>query len=517
MHFSKKFNYLLLGLMVILNIVIRIPSIPHERGSPDEFTMHGLANSLNTLGYANWWAHPSSIFGFYPYSYASASSFLFSEVAQATGMSMEIVTWLVPTVLGIFIMLSAYLLAGLIKDDDLFRFLGAFTVSISPGILNYLTWQVSARGLFIAILPFFIYIVLKNRVSSLKFGIIAFIMFMLLMATHNYYILTLPVIVSYVVAEIYFREKDRFDIPEYVVSLAIIGGFFMMFMIPFFTGLFIQGSRYSAVYSILENNIRYSGPIIFFAMGGFSYLALKSNKEFAEIVLLLSMVFFAPFLYIERYAQFISVTYISLLTCIGILNVKSCGFNKKLTFSIIAIALLVFAGFSGFYQHWRTGEDEKVDKWYMEESTYNAATWVKANMEGERLVGNDDHISTRILAESQMPTLVVPETDMAYGFVTESNITNVSMNSPFSFSFYMDDPYKLDTPYHETDSLRWQLELYEVDRGYAQNIISKFGLTYYVENSDYTREEFVESLEDRRDKVYHNGRLHIWSLEKIID
>ena len=80
MIFPKKSKYFLFILLIILNLIIRVPSIPHERGSPDEFTMHSLANSLSTFGHANWWAHPSSIFGFYPYSYASSTAFIFSGI-----------------------------------------------------------------------------------------------------------------------------------------------------------------------------------------------------------------------------------------------------------------------------------------------------------------------------------------------------------------------------------------------------------------------------------------------------
>lgn len=517
MHFSKKSKYFLFILLILLNIIIKIPSIPHERGSPDEFTMHSLANSLSTFGHANWWTHPSSVFGFYPYSYASSTAFIYSGISQATGINMELIAWIFSTILGIFIMFSAYLLAGQINDDDFFKFLLSFIMSLSAGALNYLTWQISARGFFMALLPFFIFLLLKSRRYAMRIGAITVIFFILLMATHHYYIFSAPIIISFILIILFSKLNGRFKFSNNLTRIALLTGLIGMILLPFFTGMFFTGSRYGALNNILENNIRYSGPIVFFSIGGIIYLILKTEKGFAEWLFLLGLVFTAPSLYIDRYAQFIAAVYLGIFTCIGIFNViKQSNGNKKHRIYFIVFFLIIFISFSGFYQHWRTHmKSQPVDKWYLEDTTFNSALWIKDHVDNtKRLVGNSDHISTRVLAFSEVPTLVVAETDISYGFVNSSNINNVSMNSPFSPEFFIDNPYKLQSLYAETDLLRWQLELYDIENVNAKNIISRFNLSYFIENAYYNDEKaFITSLENKRNMVFYNGRIRIWCIE----
>lgn len=520
MYFSRRCKYFLLGLLILLNFLIRIPSIPHERGSPDEFTMHNLANSVSAFGYAKWWAHPASIFGFYPYSYASATAFIYSGISQSTGISMDWIAWIFPAILGVFIVLSVYILAGLIKNDDVFKFLAAFVVSLSPGVLNYITWQISARGLFIALLPFFLYLLLKSHASryAVRFGVLTFILFILIMATHHYYILSVPFIFSYILIIIFYKIKSPIKISDNLVSIALLAGFLGMFSIPFFTGLFIESSRYSALQTMLSNNIRYLGPFIFFAVGGFSYLILKRNREFGEWFLILSLIFFSPFLYIDKYAQFISNILLGLFMSIGIVNLKESNFDKKRVFSMIIIILLLFVSFSAFYQHWRTNVGRQpINQFYMEDTTYNGALWIKNNIEAKRLIGNDDQVSTRIFAVSEVPTLVMPETDLTYGFFNASNIKTI-MNSPFSVEFYLHNPYITPNFYTETESALWNLNSLDIDNDHAKLITSTFNLSYFIENSFFSRffsdNELILSLEKKRELIFSNGRIRIWCLDE---
>ena len=523
MKFSNRSKYLLLALLALLNILIRIPSIPHERGSADEFTMHILANSLSTFGEARWWIHPSSVFGFYPYSYASVSPFAFSGISQCTGINIEWIAWIFCTLLGIFVMFSAYIMAREIKNDDLFKFLVAFTVSLSLGVLNYLTWQISARGFFIALLPFFIYILLKSRIFAVRFGALTFISFILLMATHHYYAFTLPIIFGFIILIIFYKLKGHITkfirFPDILVSVILIIMFFGMFSIPFFTRIFAGDSRYDALHLMLENTIRYSGPLFLFAMVGLSYLMFKHDREYGEWFLLFTSIFFIPFMYINTYAHYFAAVLICILICIALVNIaKACEGKRKRVFAIIIIILLLFVSFSGFYQHWRTNiGGKKPCQWYIEDATYKSALWIKDNInENKRMIGSSqsDLTSTRVFAISEVPTLVMPEADITYGFVNVSNI-KVTKNSPLSEEFYMHSPYVLLGIYAETVSAKWSLGAFEVDSKSAQRIILRYNLSYYIEDRHFS-DAFTESLQGGRRSVpvYDNGRICIWDLDE---
>jgi hypothetical protein len=58
-----------------LNIVVRIPVLPIERGG-DSSLIHWMSDSIIIEGGAKWVIHPASVFGWYPYSYPSAVAHL---------------------------------------------------------------------------------------------------------------------------------------------------------------------------------------------------------------------------------------------------------------------------------------------------------------------------------------------------------------------------------------------------------------------------------------------------------
>ena len=524
MKFSNRSKYSLLCLLALLNIIIRIPSIPHERGSPDEFTIHSLANSLTTFGHANWWAHPSSIFGFYPYSYASSSPFAYSGISQCTGINLEWIAWIFCTFLGIFVMFSAYSMAGQIKNDDIFKLLVAFIVSLSQSVLTYLTWQTSARGFFLALLPFFIYLLLKSRISVIRFGALTFIIFILIMATHHYYVLTVPIIVSFIILIIFCKLMGHvtkfIKFPEVLTSSVILAGILGMFSIPFFTGLFIHGNRYSALSFMLEQTIRYNGPIFLFAIAGLSYLILKRDREFGECFSLSVVIFWIPFMWIRIYSHYFASVIISILISVALLNVtKAYEREGKKVLSIVILVLLLSTSFSGFYQHWRTniGRSAPSTQWYVEDTTYNGALWVKDNIDdGKKMIGSAtaDLISTRVFAISKVPTLVMRETDITYGFVNGSDIRISSTNSPLSVEFYIDSPYIGEIPGMKTTSDKECFRNLDVDSKGVQQMLQKYNLSYYIEDSHF-RDIIVMSLQERRGRLYDNGRIRIWCLNEL--
>ncbi len=145
---SNKSKVTLLSLLVILNFVLRIPSIPHEKGR-DSFLVHSLANSITYFGQAEWWLNWLSVFGLYPYSFASAVPFSLSGVGQLTGIEMEKTILIFSIIIGLLSIFIVYVLAGTVYNDFLFKFIMAFLYSASSGIMLFTTWEISSRGPFI--------------------------------------------------------------------------------------------------------------------------------------------------------------------------------------------------------------------------------------------------------------------------------------------------------------------------------------------------------------------------------
>ena len=519
MKFTKHVRFELLAGLIALNIILRYPATPHEIGW-DTFVIHILTNSISEFGWANWWVNLLSIGGFYPNSYASVVPFLVSGISQCTGIDMEWTVWLFCTLTGIFAIFFAYILAGAIRDDDLFKFLVAFGYSLAPGLLYFSTWQLSTRGLFIILLPLFIYLVLKSR-DSLKYVPLAIILFMVLVVTHHLFYFTIPVILCYIAVTIFYKFKGHINIkiPNNFINIIFIGSFIIMLLIPFFTRSFIRetASKYIWLDLLTSTYVRQIGILLFFAISGFTYLSLKHNKRFGEWFLLLSLIFLAPLSYMLAYSKWFLIIFAIILGGISLTNVaKAYKYNSKKGRYILAtiiIILLLSVSFSGFYQHYRNivGQATSNER-YMEDGTYVAGLWIKDNMDKDkRMVCND--IAARIFAISEVPTLTgAGMIDMTYGFTNITDL-NISKVSPLSAMYYFEGPY-IRTPHTPfTGYYVSLLNEVDFDSYYGKPIISKFNLSYVIENDDIGDNPFIRSVHRDMKNIYDNAKIRVWVLD----
>jgi hypothetical protein len=535
MKFSNRSKYILLGLLILLNIILRIPSYPHQTGY-DSFHTSLLANIISLYGHARWWVHPLSIFGMYPYSYASAVPFILSGMSHLSGLEMEITVLIFDVFAGLLSIFTVYLLAGMIWDDDLFKFIVAFGCSTAQGMLVFTTWDISTRGLFIVLFPLFIYLLLRVQTNKLRASMLALVLFVLLASVHHYYYFTFPIIVSFiiiVVATKIFKSKFFQTIGDYVstklkrqtsspknfLNICYLVLFFITFLSPFFTVTFITaGSRYGWVLDMFIINMRYTGPLILLTFGGFTYLVLKHDKRPEDWFLLIVLLFLIPFSYIHAYAHFILFTFLFLVIGVSLTNIAHV-YNRKrkyVTFVIIA-SILIAVSFSGFYQRWHTGMHEGRSDWCMTDETYVGGKWIRNNInECKTMVGNGgvhNVRSGRMAATSGgIPPIWTGSraADLSYGFLNESYI-KVKENSPLTIEFYMDNPYVEVSGRSIGGQLNWFSAQLDIDRGHGKRIVNKFNLSYMIENTNI-HDSIIRSIQEKKNNVYNSGKIRIWEI-----
>ncbi|MBZ4646273.1 MAG: hypothetical protein JG777_1762 [Clostridia bacterium] len=515
MNFSKRSKFLLFILLVLLNLVIRVPSIPHESGA-DSFYVHTLATSISEFGYAKWWINTLSVAGFYPYSECSAVPFILSGISQCTGIDIELVVLLFSIILGFLSIFTMYLLAGLIIKDDFFKMVVAFSYSLTPGILTFSTWNLSTRGPYLVLLPLFIFLLLKTRELKIRATCLGIFMLLFLSTVHHFIFFTIPIIISYfVVIILYKNTKILHKMPDIIYIITFICAFSM----PFFTRMFIEHSRYVQLQNIIVTNIRYTGVLLIFAIGGFVHFSMRKNKSFEQWFLLISLLFFAPLMWVKIYAYWFVIIYACLLIGIGLSNLEKVSrINKKYVHATLIIVLCLSISMSGFYQHWRTGigKSDDVSQWYMDESSYSGALWTKEYIGiNERLVGTDNLIDRRMFAISGVPTLL-DDSDvhmLVYGFAKIED-TPIVKRSPFSTDFYFGNPYEIDPNYTRVGYIRNHLMHNDIDSNTAKNIITQFNLSYVVENKEGITDVFIRSVHKQKSNIYDNGKISIWDLSR---
>jgi len=534
MKFSSRTKVILFGLLILLSLIIRYPSVPHELGV-DSFAMHLCANSISEFGYAKWWIHPASILGSYPYSTSpSAVPFALSGLSQLTGIDVESAILVYSIFLGLFSIFVAFLMAGVIYDDDRFKFFVAFIFSTSQGIVTFSTWTGHARTLFVISLPLLIYLLLKTRSFKFRIGWLTTLFTILLLVTHHYIYFVLPIILSFILLMAIYklsedgylnRITELFKINENLVNFLLLAGFIAMLVIPFFTRTFMEmdpqmsrggGGRYAWLFIMLQSYTRYFGVSLVLVIGGLVYLIFKDNKRFEEYFLLLSFISITQFLYIITYTKWFIISFFTLFTCVALFNiVKLPQEIKKTANSFIIIFLLISMVFTGYFQFLNDLNNPDYEKRYLEERIYAGAIWSGDNIDKDKNMFSESYISSRFPSISGIPSLTgVGAPDLAYGFVDPDKLEIKQIYSFTSVSFYFRDPYKA-VNHTSTDWVVYQLKAGECDindvggRGYR--IVTRYNLSYFAEDTEFYN-VFSQSVQLTKNCLYDNGKIRIWEL-----
>lgn len=495
---SKGVKYLLFFLLIVLNVVIRLPSIPHEKGY-DSFFIHSLANSISIFGSAEWWVHWLSVFGFYAYSYASAVPFVLSGMHQLMGIEMEIVILIYCILTGLISIFTAYVLAGRLFPSFSFKYGVALFFSIAPGVMLFTTWEVSTRGLFIVLLPLFIFLLL-SEINILKKILLLIPLFIFQFAIHHYGFVLIPIIFAYI--GILVLEKTNYLEKIMPYSHYIIIFLFMAFIgLPFLSrSLIDSGSRYSWLITSAITITRQVGPVVILAAGSFIYLLLKKEKSRNDLLLLTMLTLFTPTIYSHTYGAFMLLLFIVLFIGVAFANVVSMADTKKhVSLALIAIILMSVI-FSGYYNHSRTGGSDAY--WYMGHDTYAAGIWGR-NYVPSGSYGLDTALETgRMFAISEGHPITPTQSaaNLAYGFINEDDIEYVRV--PYTEkAFYFEGPYLVKSGTTVAGKMEWIRQ--------AGNIRDLGRFSYFIQDKYYFK-PIVNVVSQHYNKVYDGPRIAIW-------
>jgi hypothetical protein len=510
MKFSNKIKLKLFVFLIILNIVLRF-QVVHSEVGPDSVMVHMMANSISEFGYAKWVLHPKSFFGMYPYSEVSSVPFFISGICQSTGIGMRWVIFLYCVLLGLLSIFTAYLMAGAISDDDVFKFLAAFAFSTSPAMLGYSTWTIPARGLFIALAPLLIYLLLKYRTHIKWIPIIIFFA-VFLYATHHLIYFLIPALVAFFVLLLLFKLKKHIkfiEIPAMLAQLVPLMGFAAMFSIPFFGRKFIECSVYTPIY---ESYARYTGMLVIPALGGLGYLIFKANKNFTEWFLLLTIIFTTALIYEQTYMKSFLPIFLILFACIGIMNVLRSE-RKKYARTIVSIFLLTSLSFSGYYQFLHFLPTHGINERYTEDSTYTAGRWMKECVNGSA-ISSDMSFGYRIAAASETTHHLVESTllSVTYGFA-EADLSQFKFYPITSENFWF-DVGEMET---DTGELIWDninkldhTSPYDFNVSYVAENTKTMGSTIWHHGRYPSK--LLHHVYDNGDCVYDCGKVNLWKL-----
>jgi hypothetical protein len=517
---SKKFKVISLGLLVLLNIILRIPSIPHPKGR-DAFFIHSLANSINAFGEARWWDHWLSVFGYFPYSYASGLPFTLSGMSQLLGIDIEQAILVYSIFFGVLTAFLAFTLAGLIYNNFIFKYAMALFFSISPGIMLFTTWEASARGPFMIFLPLLFFVLLKE-ISLPKKIILCSLSLIFLFSFHHYAVFAAVLTIVYIFLQIIFKINSHYNTSSSINKYSNKANYLYLFLIfgsfmyPFLTHTMITaGSRYAWMISLIVANLRFIGPAAFLAIGGIISISLSERKSFVQWYFLISFIFMIPFIYDLTYGMYLLLLYSIVFLSIGFRSsiYNSAGSSRQAVkiIAIFIVSIIVISTFfTAFYNHNRTGQYQYL--WHMSEQSYEFGNWVNDRIDKDSrifMVAENNYINHVVaLQEDGLSILIGGTQGRAYGFIDDSYTEYLEKVPATSSYFYSETVYIAE----ERDiyrSMAWYIEARNI-----RGIKDVYSLDYLIQSRTYFKR--VQGLDSNTAEIiYTNGIHEVYELRHI--
>jgi hypothetical protein len=447
---------LLMCLLVLLNFIIRYPVTPHELGS-DSYFIHMLANSIITFEHARWAINPLSYFGLFAYSYPSGTPFLLAVGSSISGVDMEWTIYVISSVWGLTGLFSIFVLAGEFNNTFLFKYLTAFVFSIAPLTLKFTLWTVSARGLFIMILPLFLWCMIRTfKTRRLGYAILTIMLFLLSASVHKMFVLIIPLFLAYLSATSISKltnKNIRFIDKPYLLISSLTILFFAQFFIyrswwTYANSPFRGTEWYDLVLALAIELIMRLGLMLPLSLVGLSIVFFNKEKNVKSWFLIISLLLFTPLLSHSMYFYQTLLPLFSILAVIGITRIYDVFYRRfHPSYSLVVILTTVLA-FSLLTLNVRNmNTDSPGYGNYMLPLTSSLSEFIENNTENEAISGGDWNRMSAYIS-NPTPASAGPEY-FIYGALNEKGESIVRNPLPKSFEdipSFLRRPFAIITP-----------------------------------------------------------------------
>jgi hypothetical protein len=536
----NKYQLCMLIFLILINISLRYPIKPHEIGI-DSYFIHNLASSINVHKQAIWTLNGLSYFGMFSMSYPSAVPFLISTISQLTSMNIEETALFFNIILGIVSALGAYMLAGLIYKNFIFRFCVSLLFSTSLGLLLFTTWTLSSRGLLLVLVPLVLWMFYKFNMHYIYSYLIALTLLMFLsFSAHRMFIVLIPFVILYgfIIRYTKLKYSIKNKIPvsyhhkiRWVIALTIVAivlliaslpglGYFNQFYKIFLPTGTLSRSYIDWLFSNLLVYARNLGVIGIFALLGYFLLIVTKNKNDGAIYSLSVFILIAPMFIIETYMSTFSILFFCIIAGFGIvILLKYFKKHLKMILSMIIVLLVLSLSISSIYQKTtfglRANGEVSPDADYFEESGYESALWTKEYTTGN-LIGND--VVTRRITGLTGTHLFAGGPDIILNNLVNDNSGFIKYRSPFDPFFYRLGPIynselaSIEYTVNSYSTAIHQFHYYDI---YARNIINMYNLHYVVVNNvieESSQRIFIRSVQESTYLIYINDKCSIYKI-----
>jgi hypothetical protein len=548
---------------ILITVAFRWPTTYHETGV-DSFYIHGLANSAAQFGDMRWVVNPLSLFGLYPLSYASGVPIMLAEFSNMTGMTMEETILIFSFLTAIIAALTSFLLALEIRNSAPFAFTISTLYAACPILLFSTQWTTGTRGMFMALLPFALWILVRlGRIEHKAFEagnkrwlVMLLIATLFLMAIiHSLFFMMIIFIIAYYVTKRVLRligsQKGYFVSKKtskrftntMITFFPIMIATAMILILANSTGWLAFESFQTGLFeggSILDSFLNAMVPIA--ATLGFPiallfpvslFLILKSKrKDFVGIFFVISFLFILPFSGGRTYEKWLYPILLAILILLPVYIIISSK-NRKRYATVALIALMLTLPMNLLvldnYNNW---PETKVinDGISTPDHVYMTAIYYGNGFNGEPFTTNNYILSSHIQAYTNCPQITTDVTNLIIFRIIKEDEIGVELNSIEQILSNKGDLYS--SPWQEIMYFDYAILLLEMNGpAEANDLLTKYNIHSFIEDTRldgkfvgyaggtvYPRgantAPFIDGMHNTTYKIYDNGIDIIWYIRQ---
>ena len=525
---SSKSSLFLLGFLTIL---LRYPITPAPTGT-DNFYYISMAKSILFNGQIEWAENITSFYGLFPGTTPLGSTLLASTITSVTGISIYEYIIIHTISLSLISTFGFFMLTGELTENFRSRWFATLCFSFAPRFLTFSMWRISLRFSFIALLPFFIWLLL--RLSHSKYGRHPLRIFSLLLllglilpSLHRMALFSFPgILIAFGMSILcyYWQEsatnRERAGRQVLGFLLFLSGYFFYLQYLAFspyspddeiITIYFFSGSGiFSAILNLVTYYMINVGPFLFISILGIVFWVQEGRVSqgyfFSMTFLGLSFFVISDLIYIPYLVTFGILLFIVPGMDFFIDNLEDNPNRLTVLFSVFTILVTSFSYYDLDYRVNAHEREEVYYSYYIRESSISASQWMGANLEDSILKSNDQKRERRLAAFSNMVAMS-DSSELSSGIISleDMEIERISVKEM----------------YWKTEDHLWTLNNSSVMDSDIQNSISLSAVNLGMPDSSgksstlsITSSSYYEFMPNFTYRIYSNDELALyWTYE----
>jgi hypothetical protein len=405
--------------------------------------------------------------------------------------------------------------------DRITSLIAGVIYATSLGLLFFTTWTTSTRGLFLAVLPLFISMLLAIREAKQPRGVAKYVLlvgalFVFMALIHHLYIFLVvfiaAAVAAWIVEPLLTNKTAPLRNPVNWIILTGMAGIPILLMI---LSRFSQGIARSFYDSVKTFGIEYARSLgifaVFLAVSAI-VLLFKPDRTRGERYLLIALLFLSPIMMLEVYGVNLWLLPAALASAIGIMEFVRL-LPRKSGMATLSAIIIVGLFTSALFQNYHPNilKRNVYDKNYMDLTEQQVNSWLRDNTQG-KVISIADIKNQR--AQTMIPCRVyfgdvIP---LMCGFISPDQVL-VKPISPLSPSFWSDYPYA--SLYEFRYSVGALIRYWGLGHPRITKLQERADLRYYVAYDQVPDDAYLlaKTAKVDRDKVYTNGDTSVWYLK----